>query len=82
MSDVERRDALRYHMLVALEAADGPIDFRETIPGTDMFELRATASWLVENMYAVWSGGGVVITDRGRDVLASVQNADRRSPDQ
>jgi hypothetical protein len=47
-----------------------------------MSELRATASWLVENMYAVWSGGGVLITDRGRDVLASVQNADRRAPDQ
>jgi hypothetical protein len=82
MSDVERRDALRYHMLVALDAASGAIDFRETIPGADMFELRATASWLVENMYAVWSGGGVLITDRGRDVLASVQNADRRAPDQ
>jgi hypothetical protein len=82
MSDAERRDALRYQMLVALDAASGVIDFRETIPGAEMLELRTTASWLVENMYAVWSGGGVLITDRGRAVLASVETDDRRAPDQ
>ena len=81
MASGERRNELRYHMLLALNAAPGPIDYRDTLPGVDYFELRSAASWLVENAYALWSGGGVAITDHGRQQLATVHTVDRRTPE-
>jgi hypothetical protein len=81
MTSAERPNELRYLILLALNNAPGPIDYRDELPGVDYFELRSAASWLVENTYAVWSGGGVAITDHGRQLLATVRSVDGRTPE-
>ena len=52
MASEERRNELRYRMLVVLNEASGPITYRETLDGIDYSELREIASWLIENGYA------------------------------
>ena len=81
MASPERRNELRYRMLVALDSSSGPIKYRDTLVGVDFFELREAASWLVERGYAVWSGGGIAVTDDGRQLISWVHASDRRESD-
>ena len=80
MVSEERRNELRYRLLVALADADRAVDHRTALAGVDGFEARTTASWLIENGYAVWSGGGVAITPNGRALIESIRVDDRRAP--
>jgi hypothetical protein len=80
MTTEERRNELRYRMLIALDGAARSIDHRSALPGVDGFEARSAASWLIENGYAVWSDGGVAITPVGRALIDSIRVDDRRSP--
>jgi hypothetical protein len=81
MASPERRNELRYRMLVVLNSTSEPINYHDTVPGVDFFELREAASWLVETGYAVWSGGGVVVTDAGRQLMSSLHSLERRQAD-
>jgi hypothetical protein len=81
MASAERRNELRYRMLVELDSTCGPINYYDTLAGVDFFELREAASWLVEQGYAVWSGGGIAVTDAGRQLLSWVHSSDRRELD-
>ena len=80
----ERRNAIRYLVLVTLNDAAPeslPLDYRAVAPGIDDFEVRAAASWLVENRYARWATAGfITITDSGRTLIESVRTTDRREP--
>lgn len=73
MSEEERRNELRYRMLLVLDAAERPVSYHDTLEGFDHAELRATASWLMENGYATWSGPGLVITTRGHDLITDLR---------
>lgn len=81
MSTEERRNELRYRLLLALSAEDHTLDYRSALAGVDGFEARSTASWLIENGYAVWADGGVLITASGRVLIDAIRVDDRRSSD-
>ena len=81
MASPDRRNELRARMLVVLNSTSEPINYHDTVPGVDAFELREAASWLVESGYAVWSGGGVVVTDAGRELVSSLDSLERRQAD-
>ena len=81
MASPERRNELRARVLVVLNSTSEPINYHDTVPGVDVFELREAANWLVESGYAVWSGGGLVITDAGRQLISSLDYFERRQAD-
>ena len=68
-------------MLVVLDSTSGPINYRDTLAGVDVFESREAASWLVERGYAVWSGAGIAATEAGRQLISWVHSSDRRELD-